>query len=171
MGRGTVLNLGLSDAGNWRLVYYQVHQGDLANRNTKIAMIEIIELPVTIPGRILAVGASYFEAPPSWHVAGYFYQEVRGVALNAALVFPGIAGSPTTAIDASKRRIVLNAIELHIFERLATEHSYRFETMRWIPKITLGVWEYIGAESDSTEDLLQTLRVDVARIEFKVNQL
>ncbi|PSB20555.1 hypothetical protein C7B65_06520 [Phormidesmis priestleyi ULC007] len=134
-------------------------------------MIDIIEIPVTIPGRILAVGASYIAAPPTWHVAGYFYQEVGGVALDDALVFPGVGGSPTAVLDASKRRIVLNTIEMHVFTRFATEHRYRFEAMRWIPRLTLVVWEYIGAETDSTEDLLQTVRVDLARVEFKVNQL
>ena len=166
-----MLNLNLSNAGNWRLIYYQQHVGDKSKSKIRAPLIEIIEIPITIASRVLAVGASYLEAPPSWNTAGYFYQEVSGVALDDALVFPGVSGSPTAVVDASKRRITLNTIELHIFERLATEHRYRFEAMRWIPKITLGVWEYIGAETDSTEELLETLKVDLTRIEAKVNQL
>lgn len=166
-----MLNLGLNTAGNWRLVYSQTHQGDPAKRRIRAPMIEVIELPVTIPGRILAVGASYIGAPPSWYTAGFFYQEVGGVTLDDTLVFPGVSGGSGAVLDASKRRIILNAIELHIFERVATEHRYRFEAMAWIPRITLTVWEYIGPETDSTEDLIQATRIDLARIEFKVNQL
>lgn len=166
-----MLNLNLSNAGSWRLIYSQLHVGDKDQRKIKAPMIDVIEIPVSIPGRILAVGASYIAAPPSWYTAGFFYQEVGGVSLDNRLLFPGLVGSPIAAVDASKRRITLNTIELHIFERLATEHYYRFEAMAWIPKLTLAVWEYIGTESDSTEDLLQTVRVDLARVEFKVNQL
>ncbi len=166
-----MLNLGLNTAGNWRLIYYQTHQGDPAKRKIRAPMIDVIEIPISIPGRILAVGASYIGAPPSWYTAGFFYQEVGGVSLDDTLVFPGVSGGSGAVLDASKRRIVLNTVELHIFERLATEHSYRFEAMAWIPRIVLGVWEYIGAESDSTEDLLQTVRVDLARVEFKVDNL
>jgi hypothetical protein len=166
-----MLNLSLSQSGNWRLIYYQLHQGDLANRHTKIPMIETIELPISLPGRILAVGASYLAAPPSWYTAGYFYQEVGGISLNDTLIFPGVSGGSPAVLDASKRRITLNTIELHVFDRLASEHSYRFEPMRWIPKITLGVWEYIGIETDSTEDLLETIKVDLTRLEVKVDNL
>ncbi len=166
-----MLNLGLSTAGNWRLVYYQQHVGDPANRRVRAPMIDIIELPVTIPGRILAVGASYLDASPSWYTAGFFYQEVRGATLDDTLVFPGVTGGSGAVLDACKKRIILNTIELHIFERLASEHSFRFEAMAWIPRIILGVWEYIGEESNSTEDLIQATRIDLARIEFKVNQL
>ncbi|MCY7272384.1 MAG: hypothetical protein LH702_01225 [Phormidesmis sp. CAN_BIN44] len=166
-----MLNLSLSQTGNWRLIYYQLHVGDKANRNTKIPMIEVIELPITVASRILAVGASYLEAPPSWYVAGYFYQEVQGIRLDDTLIFPGVTGGSGAVLDASKRRITLNTIELHIFNRLASEHSFRFEAMRWIPRITLGVWEYLGTETDSTEDLIQTLKVDLTRLEVKVDNL
>lgn len=134
-------------------------------------MIETIELPITLAGRILAVGASYLEAPPSWYTAGFFYQEVQGIRLDDTLIFPNAAGGSGAVLDASKRRITLNTIELHIFDRLASEHSYRFEAMQWIPKITLGVWEYLGVETDSTEDLLETIKVDLTRIEVKVDNL
>jgi hypothetical protein len=166
-----VLNLDLNQAGNWRLIYYQQHVGDPSKRKIRAPMIDIIELPITLASRVLAVGASYLDAPPSWNTAGYFYQEVGGVSLDDTLIFPGAGGGVPSVLDGSKRRITLNTIELHIFPRLATEHRYRFEAMRWIPKITFGVWEYIGSESDSTEELLQTLKVDIARIELKVNNL
>jgi hypothetical protein len=164
------LNVNLSDAGSWRLVYYQQHVGVEANRRSRTPMIDPIDLPITIASRVLAVGATYLQAPPTWNLAGFFYQEVA-VSLDDAPVFPGLAGVPTTTLDSSKRRIGLNAIELHIFPRLASEHRYRFEPVRWMPRLTLGVWEYIGPETDSTEELLQTLRVDLARIEFKVDRL
>lgn len=158
----------LVSAGNFNLLYHQTHTGNSAYKGYKIPLIEIIELPFSIAGRLLAIGTTYIEAPPTWKVAGTLFQQVGGLALNDSLVFPGVGGSGTAVVDSAQKRVLLNTLELHLFDRYATEHSYRFEPVYWMPKLTLTVWEYVGTESDSTEDLLNAVRVDLVRIEAKI---
>ena len=156
---------------NWRLVYYQQLIGVENNRRSRTPMIDPVEIPVTIEGRVLAVGATYIQAPPTWNVAGFLYQELDQISLNDALVFPDIGSGGLTALDTGSRRVLLNNLQLYIFPRLASEHRYRFEAMRWIPRLTLGIWEYTGAESDSDSETLEAIRVDLARLEAKVDSL
>ena len=157
--------------GNWRLVYYQQLVGDQRNRRSRTPMIDPIEIPVTIESRVLAVGATYLQAPPTWNVAGYIYQELDQIALNDSLVFPDIATGGLTALDTNSRRVLLNNLQLYIFPRLATEHRYRFEAMRWIPRLLLAIWEYTGAENDSESEFFEVLRTDLVRLEAKIDAL
>ncbi|MGI0494227.1 hypothetical protein ACN4EG_20775 [Alkalinema pantanalense CENA528] len=160
----------LSDAGNWRLMFLQTFQGDINSwRNYRIPAIDIIEIPFTIAGRILTIGATYIEARPTWRTAGTMVQEVAAT-LDDTLVFPGISGG-STAIDTARRNIPLNTTALQIFPRYASEHRYRFEPNGWIPRLTLGIWEYIGTEGDEIADQLESIKVDLTRIEVKVDGL
>lgn len=164
------LQVRLSDAGNWRLMFLQQFQGNINDwRNYRIPEIDPIEIPFTIEGRLLAIGATYLEARPSWRFAGVMTQEVP-VSLDDTLIFPGVGGG-STAIDTSSRRIPLNSTNLQVFPRYATEHRYRFEPYGWIPKLTLGIWEYIGPEVDSILEQIESLKVDIARVELKLNGL
>lgn len=164
------LQVRLSDAGNWRLVYLSTLTGDIEGwRRYRIPAIDPIELPVTIPGRILTVGATYYEARPNWKSAGTLFQAVPA-ALDDTLVFPGLTGG-TPEIDTARRAIPLNTTALQVFPRFASEHRYRFEAQGWIPRITLGVWEYIGPEEDEIIEKLETIKVDLTRIEVKVDGL
>jgi hypothetical protein len=157
--------------GNWRLLYFQRLIGNEAARQVRgIPLIEPIELPISVSSRVLAVSAIYAQAPPTWNLAGYLYQEIQGINLDDSLTWGEMGGSPAV-VDASKRRVQLNATQLFVFPRLASESRFRFEAAYWMPRLNLGIWEYIGAESDSTADLINAARVDLARIEFKVDQL
>ena len=164
------LQVRLSDAAVWRLMYLQTAQGNINDwRNYRIPAIEPIEIPFTIEGRLLAIGATYIEARPTWRYAGVLTQEVP-VSLDDTLIYPGISGG-VTAIDTSNRRIPLNSTILQVFPRYASEHRYRFEPYGWIPRLTLGIWEYIGPESDSILEQIETLKVDISRIEVKIDGL
>lgn len=157
--------------GNWRLVYYQQLTGQQSNSRTRTPLIDPVEVPVTIAGRALAVGATYLQAPATWNVAGWLYQELDQVSLNDSIVFPEISSGGQTAIDTGSRRILLNNLQLCIFPRLATEHRYRFEPVHWMPRLLLAIWEYTGEEFENDIELMEQLRVDLARIETKVDNL
>lgn len=165
-----MLDLALVESNAFRLVYLQKHIGDKEKAKIRAPLIEMIELPVTIESRIVITSAVYIAAKPSWRVAGTLFQEVGGVGINAAITY-GFGPAGTAVVDVSRRTILLNSTELHIFPKLATEHRYRFEPVRWLPEVTLGVWEYTGPETDTTEELLQTVKVDLVRIESKLNAL
>ncbi|BAU09700.1 hypothetical protein LEP3755_01730 [Leptolyngbya sp. NIES-3755] len=165
-----MLDLALVESGSFRLVYLRKHIGNKELAKIRAPMIEMIELPITIASRVLIVSAVHIAAKPSWRVAGTLFQEVAGVGVNAAATY-GFGPAGTAVVDVSRRTILLNSTELHIFPKLATEHRYRFEAVRWLPDVTLGVWEYIGPETDTTEELLQTVKVDLVRVENKINIL
>lgn len=163
------LNLALSTAGNWRSVYARTLIGSATRQAWGIPLIDPEELPFTLESRIIGVSATYLQAKPSWNAAGYFYQEVD-VPLNDSFTFPGM-GSPNTTLDGGRRYIPLNSNTLCIFNRLATEHRYRFEAMPWIPKLNLAIWEYIGPDDESTEVLIEALTLDVSRLETKIDAI
>ncbi|NHC37945.1 hypothetical protein [Scytonema millei] len=133
--------------------------------------IDPIELPYLTHCRIFLVGATSFKAKPSWYRAGYLHQQIDGVAVDDSVVFEGLQSTPTTAIDGSQRMIPLNSMQLVVFPKLADSYRLRFQPMRWLKELTLGIWEYRGIESDSTEDLIQVVRAKLETIEFKVDQL
>lgn len=160
-------NLALNTAGNWRSIYANTLLKPSSRRS--MPYLDLVELPITLESRILAVSATYLEAKPTWKAAGYFYQEVD-VPLNDGFTFPGMGGNSTT-VDGGKRYCGLNFNTLCIFSRLATEHRYRFEPMPWLQKLNLAIWEYTGPETDTTEELIETLKVDVARLESKIDGL
>lgn len=164
------LDLNLNELGNWQLVYNRRHMGDERARRIRAPLIEPIQLPTTIASRILCVSATYIQAPPTWKIAGWFYQENR-VPLDDSVVFPGVTGTGFTTLDTAKRSIELNQMQLLTFPRYATEQIYRFAPARWIPQITLGVWAYTGPITNQIIENLETIKVDLVRVETKLNQL
>jgi len=91
-----------------------------------------------------------------WYRAGWLSQTV---ALN---------GKST---DTAKALIALNQTHLIEFPTHNSGYQLRFEAVRWVPELTLMIWEYTGPEQDSTEELLQTLKVDIARLEYRIGNL
>lgn len=161
----------LTTVGAWELTYYQKHVGDTNNRRIKAPLIEPIELPYLTDKHIFLVGASSSKAKPSWLRAGYFYQQIDGIRVDDTLIFEGLGAVPSTEVDYSRRMIKLNAIELVTFPKITNDYRLRFEALPWIEEITLGVWEYVGTESDSTEDLINAVRSKLETIEFKIDNL
>lgn len=161
----------LTTLGAWELTYYQKHVGDINNRRIKAPLIEPIELPYLTDKHIFLVGASSSKAKPSWLRAGYFYQQIDGIRVDDTLIFEGLGAVPSTEVDYSRRMIKLNAIELVTFPKITNDYRLRFEALPWIEEITLGVWEYVGTESDSTEDLINAVRSKLETIEFKIDNL
>ncbi|ALF52962.1 hypothetical protein ACX27_09035 [Nostoc piscinale CENA21] len=103
--------------------------------------------------------------------AGYFYQQIDGIQINDAIIFDGLGAVPSTEVDYSRRMIKLNAIELVQFPKISDTFRLRFEALPWIEELTLGVWEYVGTETDSTEELIQAVRAKLETIEFKIDNL
>jgi hypothetical protein len=163
------LNLALSQLGNWQLIYAKQLLGRENPVMRGIPLIDVQEVPVLIEERILAVSATYLLAKPTWNTAGWLYQEVD-VPLDDGFTFEGIGGANTT-LDVAKERIGLNGNQLVIFDRVANQHRYRFEAVPWMPKLSLAMWAYIGPESDPTDELVQSLKLDVLRLETKIDAL
>jgi hypothetical protein len=157
--------------GAWELTYFQrltaVKTNDYGRSSPRIYPVE---LPYLTHCHIFLVGATSLKAKPSWYRAGWLYQQVDGISINDSVVFEGLESSPTTAADVAQKLIPLNTMSVAIFPKLADSYRLRFVPVRWLEEVTLGIWEYRGTESDSTEDLIQAVRAKLETIEFKINQ-
>lgn len=165
------INLNLTGLGVWELTYFQRTVGNPANRRVRAPLIDPIELPYLTDKHIFLVGASYLAARPTWSRAGYLYQQVDGIHVDDTVVFQGLGRVPTTEIDNSRFLIRLNTVQLINFPIVSETFRLRFEAFPWIPEISLAIWEYRGAETDTTEELLQALRAKLETIEFKIDNL
>lgn len=154
----------------WRRVYFNSFVGDLNNRKIKAPLIPPFELPLIFEHHILAISASYAQAPPRWRTAGYLSQVYSGIDLAESPVTETV-GSPSAGVDAAKVRVGLNVLEMVRFPRLASDFYLWFDPVHWLPKLTLGVWEFQGIEPADVEDSLRLARLDLVRIEFKLDAL
>jgi hypothetical protein len=165
------LNLDLTAVGAWELTYYQKLVGNPQNRRIRVPLIDPVELPYLTDKHVFLVGATWIGAKPSWVRAGYFYQQINGIRIDDTIIYEGLGTVPSAEIDGDRRLIKLNTIELVVFPKLSNSYRLRFEALPWIEQVTLGVWEYRGTESDSTEDLINAVRAKLETIEFKIDQL
>ena len=165
------LQLALTGVGAWELTYFNQVTGNPQNRRLGIPLLEPIEIPYLTDARFFLVGATYLNARPTWRRAGYLYQQIDGIRIDDRVVYPGLESIPSTEVDYKRILIQLNTIQLIVFEKLTDTYRLRFEPLPWIPEISLGIWEYRGTESDTTEDLIQALRTQVQTIDFKIDNL
>jgi hypothetical protein len=167
-----MLNANFTQLGSWELTYLQkLVASNTSDYKYGAPYIYPVELPYLTHCRIFLVAATSLKAKPNWYRAGWLYQQIDGVAVNDAVVFEGMNSTPTTAVDAAQRLIPLNSMHLVIFPKLADAYRLRFTPVRWLKEVTLGIWEYRGTESDSTEELIESVRAKLETIEFRINQL
>jgi hypothetical protein len=166
-----MLNINLTQLGSWELMYLRKLVGSNSSTYQYGApRIYPVEMPWLTHCRIFLIAATSIKAKPSWYRAGYLHQQIDGVAVNDSAVFQGIQATPTTAVDANQQVIPLNSMQLVIFPKLADSYRLRFTPVRWLEEVTLGIWEYRGSESDSTEDLIEVVRAKLETVEFKLEQ-
>ncbi len=146
--------LQLTNSTNWSLVYSQAFYAQQITA-TSYALIPKITVPLLLERHILAVHATSATAKDTWHFAGFLNQNVQLGLL--------VGGGPD-AESVQRRKIWLNRITLLILPSFAPNYSISFNVPHWFKDISLSVWEYIGPEADSTEELIQ-------RVEFKVDQI
>lgn len=158
-------------SGNWDRVYFATFQGNPQNRKISAPLIEPVEIPLLFEKHIFAVNAICMEAKPRWRTAGYLKQVYSGINLeDSPITWSG--NSPVAGVDAVSKRIGLNSLELVIFPKLANNFYLWFDPVFWLPKLTLGIWEFTGVVTpERIEELVETLKVDVLRVEAKVDQL
>jgi hypothetical protein len=157
-----------SGAGKWRRVYFTVFKGNPENRKIRAPLIEPFELPLLFDKQILAISATCLEAKPRWRTAGYLKQVYSGISFEESEVMWSV-NSPTAGVDAASQRIGLNTLELVRFPPLVNQFYLWFDPVHWLPKLTLAIWEFQGVETDNYLEALETVKVDLARIEFKID--
>lgn len=168
------LSLELTGSNKWQRLYYQRHEGNPENRKVRGPYVEPFEIPFVLQHRILAATctAATNEIRATWRTGGYLTQVYSGIDLmGSGDVIPAAGSSPTIAVDGEKKRIGLNTVELIIFPLLAPQFYLFFDPVPWLKNLTFGLWEFTGVEHDSILEQIELSRVDLARIEFKINTL
>ena len=154
----------------WRRVFFNTYQGNPENRKIKAPLIEPIELPLLFDQNLLAIKASYYQAPPRWRTSGYLTQVYAGIDLEGSPVTETPA-SPTYGIDAAKQRIGLNVLEMVYFPRLASDFYLWFDPVHWMPKLTLSLWEFQGTVPQTAVEAGESIRNDLAEISLKIDDI
>lgn len=158
------LSVDLQGLGKWELIYYASHQQDEQKNRIEV------DIPILLDKHILAVGVSSSTAKPTWYRSGNLIQVLQQIELDDGVIFPG-SGSPSNTLDASRRLIVLHSIQLVIFPKVTPTYSLWFQAVPWLKSLNLGIWSYTGAQSDTTEEMVELARVDLLRIESKVDEI
>lgn len=137
-----------ANGANWRLLYqHQFTTQPISARER--SLIPDTVLPVQAESRILAVKTFSQYAKSTWKKSGSL----------TPLVDSGVAGIGHLAL--SRYQLPCNGARLLIFPKFSTTYQLKFSCPWWFSEIALTVYEYIGTESDSTEDLIRELTTQV----------
>jgi len=153
--------LNLSSTSEWQLVYNETKTAQYLNAST-YRPIPAFQLPFILHSPILLVEASNLDARPWWFL-GCRLQQIINV---------GVA--PDTAAT-NLLKIPVNRPKLVRFARLADDYLLKIEIPPWFDAMKIAIHEYTGPIGDTTEELIiersDVIRVDLARIEAKIDQL
>jgi hypothetical protein len=159
---GTQLDLTIGD--NWQPIYttdrYALPvEGDPSGYSP----IPPIKIPILFSTPYLVVRCESSTAKARWKTAGWAEQEFR---LGGA----GL-GRSFTSFTGKREWIALRRFQLLEFPALGSDYALVFHSPWWLNHIRFEVLEYTGPISSDEADLLGTIKVDLARIEAKINSL
>lgn len=156
------LNLELTNQANWLQVYDELRE---VVRVSPIAYNPLppFDIPFLFDRRILSVKTVSLTAKPFWQYGGMLTQRFE--------IGSGGTSSLLPVADFTRRKLKLNATELIILPQYTENYGLFVKPPYWVEDLRITIWEYTGPESDSTEDLIDLTRIDVLRVEAKVNAL
>lgn len=146
----------LTLASHWEKVYDETKTAE-SPLPGRFSPLKRIEVPILLHEPVIAVGVSSTTSPAHWRYAGELIQRHT------------VSGVSSGLVDGQKTRCILNNITLVTMPLLTPDYRLSFDVPPWIQSIDLSVWRYTGPVADSTIDLLETLKVDIARIEYGLN--
>ncbi|MBH8575454.1 hypothetical protein I8752_21065 [Nostocaceae cyanobacterium CENA369] len=132
----------------------------MQNGKYLINPIPEIVVPFVLDKFILAVSVETdVPADSVWRFAGYINQKI-----STGLVIGGVHDATTVR----GRPLLLDQINLIIFQKISTSYAVSIKVPRWFPRASVNVWEYTGVDDTSEEILLSQ---EFANINFKLDQL
>lgn len=153
--------LNLSSGSDWALVYQETKRAAYAVAPNYYP-IPAFAIPLLLSSPILVIEAANIDARPWWWL---------GCRLQQVL-YTGLAPSEVLG---SFLNIPLNRPRLVRLPRLAPDYSLKVEIPPWFESMKISIYEYTGTVGDTTDALIleqsEVIRVDLARIESKINQL
>jgi hypothetical protein len=123
----------------------------------RFSPLKRIDVPILLHEPAIAVGISSSTSPTHWRYAGELIQRHT------------ISGVSSGLVDGQKTRCLLNNITLIQMPLLTPDYRLSFDVPPWIQSIDLSVWRYTGPIGDVTNDLIESLKVDIARLEYGLN--
>lgn len=152
----------LQGQGVWTQVFDERREAAKAT-DTVYLPIPAFEIGFSFESHILAVRCLSTTAKAHWRFAGNLSQRFQ--------IGTGGTASPLPVVTASRLSMRLNRADLVRFPALTAAYELLFEPPHWLKDLRLTVWQYSGSESDTTEELIEAARVDLIRIEHKIDAL
>ncbi len=152
-----------SNSNNWESVYnISVVADPSSHPSNSHYAIPTIEVPVTFERRIIAVLPTSTTAKDWWISGGWVEQKI----------FTGIVvgGNPDVSANDSKR-IFLNKINLIVFPKYTSTYQLNIDVPYWFKDYQVTIWEYVGVDEDSTEELVENNEALLLNIQSTVNQI
>lgn len=148
----------LGEVNHWEEVYNQFFRATPApgvNANA-YDPIPPVAPPFIFDKFVLAIATSSVDVKPHWFLAARVKQQIRALSSN----YIDVAG-PSLPLQ-------LNKTQLVVLPQVAADYKLRLDIPWWHTEMGFTIWQYVGPETDSTEDLIDTLKVDIARLEYRL---
>jgi hypothetical protein len=120
-------------------------------------------LPILITRPIVALRCESDNAPTTWRYAGLVRREIRTAS----------QAEPLAKLQDSARKLTLGATNILNYSDLPEADAYSLVLVpaKWLPDIRVTLWEYRGPIGSTHQDELEAARVDLVRIEAKIDAL
>ncbi len=151
------------NSSNWELTYSdqrfeEQREGYLPRRKR----IQPFVIPVLISSPLIAIWTDSDGKNDTWNLAGW----VRG-----AIAVPSLINDIKLLNGPSQALQLREATRFDFTANPASSYQLRIFPQRYLPDLRIKVYEYRGPIGDSTEELITVTRVDLARIETRINAL
>lgn len=146
--------LDVSNSSNWEKVY-QASFTAVAIQGVRNQFLPIpsVVIPNSFNRHTLAVGASSFQAKPTWHLGFWLSMNVQLLGIGKA--------------EASSKSIPLG-LSLIRFPQISSTYTLTANIPRWHKEMEIEIWQYVGSELDVKDDIAD-IKSDLSRIETKID--
>lgn len=153
--------LNLLDPASWNQVYTESRTAVQATPLGAHIPIPAFEIPIVMHSRVFVIKTTCVQTKPRWRFAGN---------LKPRIAAP-IAGIVSPPVEIASLYIQLNRTKLIVLPSFVTDYNLVLETPTWLKDLSITIWEYVGAIEDTTEELIGVTRVDILRVESKIDDI
>lgn len=138
---------------------FEVQQDGYLRTRKRIAPFVI---PVLISSPLIAIWTDSDGRKENWNLAGW---------VRHAIAIPSLVNDIKLINGTSQALQLGEATRLDFTSAPADSYQLRIFPQKYLPDLRVKIYEYRGPIGDSTEEILDVVRVDLARIETKINAL
>lgn len=151
----------LQNSANWDLAYSVNKEAEKVG-GFSVKRIPDIVLPTYVNSKIIATYTDSDAAPLSWKTSGYVQKEISiGIT---------VGNNQNTKFEFS-RKIPLRKAASFSLPGYGENYKLVFSPHKWFLDISLSVWVYTGDLSDDLIQQLELVRIDLLRVEKKLDIL